>query len=178
MEGFREYSDSSGVFSIAVPENAEVLIQDPARLESDREPIDFSWLVLEGTGLVVRLTCFRLHDWHKYVTYNQERTKEQYSEEALLLSAERIIQRFPKNADSVIQWDKNLLQKEIPGGFVSLRLATWWGSNSVPHSLTCFAAVSDEWIATGSIEEDVPLSTGLIVRSFSFVPPSTRGDWD
>jgi hypothetical protein len=178
MEGFREYTDSNRVFSIAVPEAAEALIQDPARFESEREPIDFSWLILKGEGLAVRVMCSRLEDWHKHVTYNQARTKEEYSKEALLLNAERMKRRFPENSASIIQWSKNILQKEIEGGFMSIRLATWWGANPVPHSLTCFAAVSEQWIALGSIEEDVPASTGEIMHSFTFLPPSAGGSWD
>jgi hypothetical protein len=75
-----------------------------------------------------------------------------------------------------MQWDKEMMRKEIPGGYISIRLATWWGEDVVPHSFTLFTAVSPAWIVTGTIEEDVPRSTGEIVTSFAFLPAAAHSE--
>jgi hypothetical protein len=158
------------VFSIAVPETIKIEIQGEVQLGTNPEALKFGLIVLKDEGLAVRVTRARLTEWHDYVTYNQPRTKEQYSEEALLMYEERARQRFAEQADNVVQWSRNLMQKEIPGGFISIRLATWWGDNLVPHSFTLFAAVSDYWIVIVSVEEEVPTKTGEIVKSFAWLP--------
>jgi hypothetical protein len=168
-EGFRQYSDVREVFSIAAPETLEVVVVSEAQLGISEEAFQFSWLVLQGEGLIVRTSCSRLEEWHEHIGYKQPRSREEYSKEAVELHEARFKQRF-ENAGSMIQWSKSILQKELAGGFISIRLANWWGTNLVPHSFTCFAAVSNNWIVMGTIEEDVPLSTGAIVTSFAFLP--------
>lgn len=190
-EVFCEYSDGQKVFSILAPESMVVLVQDEAELGTGAKTFRFNWLVMEGPGIRVKVSSARIEAWHKHVTYTQTRTREEYAKEAVLLHEARWRQRFPENADSMIQWDKSMSQKEIPGGFIGIRFATWWGDNPLPHSFACFAAVSNNWMVTGTVEEEVPQNTVEIIKSFAFLPdpllsqatPGTQGqvetgDWD
>jgi len=183
-EGFKAHTDTRNVYTIAVPEAAEVLVRDEAELQAQRGTLSFSWLVLGQEGLVVRTSCARLEEWHKHICYNRARTQEEYAREAVEMYEARSKHYFKERAASAVQWDKNLLVGKIPGGVNCVRLATWWGSEpELPHSFTCFAAVSEHWIVTGSIEEEVPLSTGDIMASLAFLegaahPASAASNWD
>ena len=174
-EGFRDYTDANHVFSIAAPVALLPYIQE-YQLGLNPEATRFGVLLLDGDGIRVKLTCTKLEAWHKHVTYIQSRTREEYSEEALYMMEARLKERDPERAGSVIQWEPKIYQKEVEGGFISIRSATWWGDNVVPHTYTYFVAVSDAWIVAGSVEEEVPASTWGIVRSFAFLPQAAKDE--
>lgn len=168
-EGFRAYTDVWEVFRIAVPEATELLMREEALFPS-HDSLQFSSLVLDGERLLVKLSCVRLSEWHRHITYKDLHTKEEYAWDAAMMYETRTKKYFAERAASLVQWDKHALKGPVKGGVNCIRLATWWGDPPVmPHAYTCFAAVSEHWIVLGSIEEEVPVHTGDILESFGFL---------